>query len=324
MKITKGKVQTAVRVVIYGTEGIGKSTLASNFPEPLFLDLEGGTNQLDIARTEITNWTELTSAIDEVIADPSLCQTLVIDTADRADMYLSQYLIDKNGVDSIEKVGGGYGKGFTLLCEYFQKDLLFRLDKVIAKGINVVLTAHAAARKYESPEDPPYDRWELKVSKKVAPIIKEWSDLLLFCDYQTVVVESASGKGKVTGSGKRMMHANHKPTYDAKNRFGLPDDMPLSFEPLKDIFKKERQVEKTVLDINNPETGIIEDNMEEDVFTVFKRHLKEQGITQKAVLQWMADNGRGEFKKIEDLSVPYVTSLDSNIEILKKQINGGK
>ena len=323
MKITKGKVPSAVRVTIYGSEGVGKSTLAAAFPEPLFVDIEDGTKQLDVARTSCSDWRELQSIIKEVYADPAICKTLVIDTIDRAEMLLTAQLLDEGHCDSIEKYAGGFGKGYTSMAEHFQKDLLWELDKLISKGINVVLIAHAAMRKFESPEDPPYDRWELKVSKKVAPIVKEWSDLLLFCNYQTMVVDE-NGRGKVKGSGKRMMHANHKPTYDAKNRFGLPDDMPLEFEPLRGIFKTEIQPEKTVLDINHPDDGIVEDNMNEDVYTVFKRHLKERSITQKSVLKWLADNGRGTFKAIDDLSVPYVKNLDNNIEKLEKAMKGDK
>ena len=64
--------------------------------------------------------------------------------------------------------------------------------------------------------------------------------------------------------------------------------------------------------------------MNEDVYTVFKRHLKERSITQKSVLKWLADNGRGTFKAIDDLSVPYVKNLDSNIEKLEKAMKGDK
>lgn len=323
MKISRGKIPSAVRCTIFGSEGIGKSTLASQFPEPLFVDIEDGTKQLDVARTGCDSWHELQDIIREVGSDPTICRTLVIDTIDRAEMLLTAQLLEEGRCDSIEKYGGGYGKGYTALAERFQKDFLWELDKLIAKGINVCLIAHAAMRKFESPEDPPYDRWELKVSKKVAPIVKEWSDLLLFCNYQTVVVDE-NGKGKARGSGKRMMHANHKPTYDAKNRFGLPDDMPLSFEPLEGIFTAERVVEKTVLDINNPQQGIVEDDMNEDIFTVFRRHLEEAGLNERGLLQWMVRTKRGVFKSIDDMSIPYVKNLDEHIELLKEQIEGGK
>lgn len=323
MKISRGKIPSAVRATLYGSEGIGKSTLASQFPEPLFVDIEDGTKQLDVARTGCNSWHELQDIIREVGADPTICKTLVIDTIDRAEMLLTAQLLEEGRCDSIEKYGGGYGKGYTALAERFQKDFLWELDKLIAKGINVCLIAHAAMRKFESPEDPPYDRWELKVSKKVAPIVKEWSDLLLFCNYQTVIVDE-NGKGKARDSGKRMMHANHKPTYDAKNRFGLPDDMPLSFEPLESIFTAERVVEKTVLDIEHPDEGIVEDDMLEDAYTVFRRHMEQNGISEEALLHWLSANNRGDFAKIDDISLGYIRNLDENIETLRDLLGGEK
>ena len=138
-----------------------------------------------------------------------------------------------------------------------------------------------------------------------------------------MIVEE-NGKGKAKGSGKRMMHANHKPTYDAKNRFGLPDDMPLGFEPLQGIFTADREIENTVLDINHPDDGIVDDDMKEDIYTVFRRHLKEQGLKERALLQWMVRTDRGTYKNIEEMSTAYVKSLDEHMELLAQQIKGGK
>lgn len=202
-QITKGKQKSAIRLCAYGAEGIGKSTFASHFPEPLFIDVEGGTKQLDVARFPTpSNWSELLEEIDAVIEEPEVCQTLVIDTIDRAETLLLSTMLKEANVDSIEKYGGGYGKGYTALQERFLKDFLNRLDKVIAKGVNVVLLAHAQMRKLESPDEPPYDRWELKVSKKVAPVVKEWADILLFMNYDVMVVEE-NGRNKAKGTAKR-------------------------------------------------------------------------------------------------------------------------
>ena len=271
--ITKGKQKTAIRLCSYGPEGIGKSTFASNFPEPLFIDVEGGTKQLDVARFPTpATWADLLEEIDAVIEEPDVCHTLVIDTIDRAETLLLTTMLKESNVDSIEKYGGGYGKGYTALQERFLKDFLNRLDRVIAKGVNVVLLAHAQMRKLESPDEPPYDRWELKVSKKVAPIVKEWADILLFMNYDVMVVEE-NGRNKAKGTAKSRMHANHRPTYDAKNRYGLPDDMDLSFEPLRAIYEGTVPIreEKSVLTIDNPAEGIIEDDMTEDVRAVLVR-----------------------------------------------------
>lgn len=320
--ITKGKQKTAIRFVGYGAEGIGKSTFASQFPDPLFIDVEGGTKQLDVARfPQPQTWNELLEMVDAVIEDPSVCRTLIIDTIDRAEMLLTAQLLKEANVDSIEKYGGGYGKGYTALAERFNKDLLMRLDKLIAKGVHVTLIAHAAMRKLESPDEPPYDRWELKTSKKISPLVKEWTDILCFMKYEQVVVEE-NGRNKAKGKAKRVMVFNHRPTCDAKNRYGLEDDLPLSFEPLRAIYEGETapQPQPEMLDIENPAEGIIEDEMKEDSRDVLLRNLKKAGVTPAAFGRWLAATDR---PPVAQLSGTAVKSMLENIDVLVEQIKGG-
>lgn len=324
-EITKGKVKTAIRLVLYGSEGIGKSTFASKFPDPLFIDVEGGTKQLDVARfPQPETWLQLLAMVDAVLEDPTVCRTLVIDTIDRAEALLSAQLLAEAGVDSIEKYGGGYGKGYTAIQERMNKDLLNRLDRLIAKGVNVVLLAHAAMRKLESPEDPPYDRWELKVSKKVAPLLKEWADILLFANYEVMVVEE-NGRAKAKGRAKRKMHANHKPTYDAKNRYGLPDDMDLDFEPLRAIYEGTvpARKEPTMLNVDTPTEVPVEGDIREDVRDVLIRRLADAGVSEDSFESWLIGTGRlAEGGTVADLSGSAAKSMLDHIDVLLKQLKG--
>ena len=323
--ITKGKVKSAIRLVAFGPEGIGKSTFASKFPDPLFIDTEGGTKQLDVARFPTPEtWNDLLEEIDAVIEEPDVCRTLVIDTIDRAEVLLTNSLLQEGGVDGIEKYGGGYGKGWTALQERFQKDFLNRLDKVIAKGVNVNLVAHAQMRKLESPDEPPYDRWELKVSKKVAPIVKEWADILLFMNYDVMVVEE-NGKAKAKGRAKRKMHANHRPTYDAKNRYGLPDDMDLDFEPLRKIYEGSvpPRPQKDILLPDTPTDRIVEDPGE-DIREVLIRKLSAEGVSQEQLEAWMKKTGRlAEDGTVMDVSGTAAQAMIDNMDTLISFVKGG-
>ena len=322
MKISKGKKPTAVRTVLYGVEGIGKSTLVSHFPDPLYIDTENGTFQLDINRFEdIRTWNDIVSAVTYVIQNPTCCKTIVIDTADKAEEMLISAMLESDGKKSIEDYG--YGKGYTMVQEHFQKDLLNELDKLIALGINVVVVAHAIVRTVTPPDADPYDHWELKCSRKVSPILKEWSDMLLFCNYKITIIENANGKGKATGSGKRVMYANHKPTYDAKNRFGLPDELPLEYSSIKDAVEGALiKAQPTGLDIASESTGIIDDSnpVEESVWKILCRNAESYGIKPVEIKTFLMNHGYGDDET--NYSETVLNNLIDNIESLKKEIKG--
>ena len=227
LNISSGKQDKPVKVVIYGPEGIGKSTLAAQFPEPLFIDTEGSTARMNVRRTDKPNdWAQLVDTVSEVASTPDVCKTLVIDTADWAEKLCIKFVCDKYKKGGIEDFG--YGKGYIYLKEAFA-GLLTILERCIEAGINVVFTAHAIMRKFEQPDQMgAYDRWEMKLTKHVAPMVKEWADMVLFCNYKTIVMTGESGNAKVQG-GKRVMYTTHHPCWDAKNRDGLPSEVDMDY-----------------------------------------------------------------------------------------------
>lgn len=220
-----GVQRTAIKTLIYGPEGIGKSTLAAMWPNPIFIDLEGGTNQLPVVRLEApSSWSMLRAELTAIKNREVPCSTVVIDTMDAAERMCAEYIMARDGKKSIEE--WGYGKGYTILQEEFGR-LLDYLTDIAASGINVVVLGHSTMRKFERPDESgAYDRFELKLTKQVSPMVKEWADMVLFCDYKTYVETNKSGKAKATG-GARVIRTTHAPTWDAKNRFGLPDELPL-------------------------------------------------------------------------------------------------
>ena len=235
LKISTGKINRAVKTVVYGSEGIGKSTFASHFPDPLFIDTEGGTAQMDVRRIEKPEtWEELLEDIREVAATPDICKTLVVDTADWAEQMCVRHVCGKYKQQSIESFG--YGKGYTYLAEEWSR-FLGACDGVIGSGKHVLIVAHAKQRKQELPDEAgAFDRWEMKLSRQVAPLLKEWADLLLFLNYKTYIVRTENNTNKASG-GKRVMFTTHHPCWDAKNRHGLPEEMDLDFAGIAHIFK---------------------------------------------------------------------------------------
>lgn len=247
MNISTGVIAKAQKVGFYGTEGIGKTTFASKFPNPLFIDTEGGTSNMDVARLDKpTSWTMLLQQIDYVYQTRP-CGTLVIDTIDWAERLAIEHICAQANKKSITDFG--YGEGFIKLEEEFGR-FLNRLSDLVDAGINVVLTAHAKINKFEQPDEMgAYDRYELKLGNKTtaktAALVKEWVDMLLFANYKTfsVAVDDKGKKHKGTG-GERVIYANHHPAWDAKNRHGLPDEFPMDYGQITHIFNAVPPVEQ--------------------------------------------------------------------------------
>lgn len=235
MEITTGKNKRAQKIVIYGPEGIGKSTFASQFPRALFSDVEGSTDELDVARLpKPSSWEMLLQQALYLKNNPSKCRTWIIDTADWAEKLCSEHVCYKSKKDGIESFG--YGKGYVYLEEEFGR-FLNSCSDLLGVGINVVFTAHAQMRKFEQPDEMgAYDRWELKLQKKTAPLLKEWADILLFANYKTHVINVddqgvQKGRNKVQG-GKRIMYTTHHPCWDAKNRHDLKEELPFDYKEI--------------------------------------------------------------------------------------------
>lgn len=237
MNITRGKKQTALKVVVYGPEGVGKSTFAAQFPGVVFIDTEDSTIHMDVARTDPPkNWKDLMSQVDWFIDNPDKLGTIAIDTLDWAEKLAIRDVCEEKKIGSVEEIP--YGKGYVLVKDRFVK-LLDALDRLKDKGVHIVMTAHAQIKKFEQPDElGSYDRFTLKLNEKnVSPLIKEWSDLLLFANFKTDVITASDGKTKkARGGQKRIMYTQHSACWDAKNRFALDDPLPFDFGQISDLF----------------------------------------------------------------------------------------
>lgn len=235
-EITKGVQEKPMKAVCYGPEGVGKSTFASMWPGAVFIDVEGGTSHYDVARyPQPANWQMFLDEIASAAKDPNV-GTIVVDTADAAETLCTAYICNEKGWKGVEDAG--YGKGYTYLAEEFAK-MLSALDNCVDHGKHALVLAHAQIKKFEQPDEMgAYDRWELKLQKKCAPLVKEWADLLLFANFKSDVMKGEDGKYRTTGGKQRRMYASHTAAYDAKNRLGLADELPFDFDAIKDSLPK--------------------------------------------------------------------------------------
>lgn len=223
MQIESGKKMPAVRAVIYGPEGIGKSTMASFWPKPLFLDIEGGTHHLDVARiTAPKSWSAVQQIFAELERNSQGYKTLVIDTADWLEKLVKDAICVEHKVVSLGDVA--YGQLYAKLGGYWGR-MLDSLSRIADGGMNVILLAHSQLAHCEIPEETgSFDRYELKLNNSfkvsTSAMTKEWASVILFMNYETFVVET-DGKTKARG-GSRVIHTTHSVCWDAKNRYDLP------------------------------------------------------------------------------------------------------
>lgn len=300
LNIIEGKEKRPLKVVIYGPEGIGKSTFASQFPDPLFIDTEGGTSNLNIRRVKCNkSWNELLTIVKEIYANPSICKTVVLDTADWSEFLCINAVCEKYRKNNIEDFG--FGKGYVYLLDEYSKLLTF-LDQLIEAGIHVVITAHAKPRKFELPEEQgAFDRYEMKLTRQVAPLIKEWCDALLFCNYKIYVVTTENNSKKAQG-GKRVLYTTHKPTYDAKNRFNLPEELELNFSSIQHLFEG--------IEVSADKAPFPDPRDITSVATIQKleKMIEEAGITSAELQKVVATKGHYEEKQpITSYSDDFIT-----------------
>jgi hypothetical protein len=230
IKIERGISRGAARVVLYGTEGIGKSTLAARFPAAVILDTEDGTRQIDCARVRCADWMTLQGAMVDLAGNAQGFQTVVVDSVDWAERMALEHMLRKDGKRSVEDYG--FGKGFVKLAEQFSA-FIGLADDLIDRGVNVVFVGHSTVKRTTPPDlDEGWDRYELKLSRQVAPLVKEWADALLFANYRTRLVEGSDGRTRAKGGKERIVYAERTAAWDAKNRYGLGAELPMTIEAL--------------------------------------------------------------------------------------------
>ena len=240
-QIHTGRRPSPPRFVIYGTEGIGKSTTASQAPKPIFIPTEDGLDQIDCASFPLaTRFPEVETALELLINEAHNFETVVIDSLDWLERLIWDVLCEQYGVASIEKVDGGYARGYTHALTHWRRVLDGLNTLRSRRGMCVVLLAHAKVEKFEDPESAAYDRYSPRLHKHATALVNEWADAVLFATRKIITKTEetgfnrertiAAGLGK--DGGERILRCVGSPACVAKNRFDLPAELPLSWPAL--------------------------------------------------------------------------------------------
>lgn len=227
--LRRGKQSRPPVVVVYGTHGIGKSSLAAEFPAPVFIATEDGLSALDVVSFPVAEtWRSVLESIGALIKEEHQFKTCVLDTADWAERLIHQEVATKAGVASIGMIK--YGAGYVTALNYW-KLLIEGFTKLrAARSMSIVVLAHSQQKRFDSPESEPYDRHTLDLHKDAASLLEEWADAVLFCGYKTHVVKDDVGFNnkiaRAIGTGERVIYTAERPAFHAKNRYSLPFELP--------------------------------------------------------------------------------------------------
>lgn len=227
--VRKGLRPAPDRILLVGTEGIGKSTFAAGAPSPIFLAVEDGVRHLDVASfPEPKNFAEVLDALRSLATEQHEFKTVVIDTVDWVEPLIWADVCERNGWATIETPG--YGKGYAVALEDWRR-LLVALDRLRnVKGMEIILLAHATVKSFSNPAGPDYSRYECKLAKASSELIRQWCDANLFAVHEEFVQE---GKGltraKGVSTGRRVIKTQRTAAWDAKNRHGLPEELALDY-----------------------------------------------------------------------------------------------
>jgi hypothetical protein len=232
------------RIGLTGLEGIGKSSFFAKAPNPIFIQTEDGLDELSVAKLpenrQCESYSEVIEFVSALYTQEHEFKTCVIDSADWLEFLIFKQVCEENGKDNIEDFG--YGKGYVYAADLFRKVLDGLNALRLHKGMVIGVTAHSQVKRFDDPATEPYDRYILKMHQRLSSLLVEWCDIVGFASQRTIVKEEDVGFEKKArrgiGVGERLLWTQERPAFVAKNRYSLPESLPLEWSALSDCISR--------------------------------------------------------------------------------------
>lgn len=248
LSVVKGKRAKPPRILIYGPEGIGKTSFAAGAPGAIFIETEDGSDSLDVARfpEKARHFRDVLESLRELRDGEHDFRTVVIDSMDGLESLIHKWILESDGAETMAKACGGYGAAYREVAPQHWATVCGALDQLRERGMGSILVAHAGVYPVKDPETPEYDNHRPRLHKDSEPLLREWADVVGFATRRIVqkVAKDADGTEKFIpinagqSGAERILRLSGAPTFVAKNRYGLPHEIPLSWDAFAAAFSK--------------------------------------------------------------------------------------
>lgn len=231
-QVTSGRRAAPRRALVYGTQGIGKSSFAACAPKPIFIQTEDGLGEIDCDKFPLaTSFDQVMKALEALYTDEHPYRTVVVDSLDWLERLIWEEVCREKAVGSVEDIG--YAKGYVFSLTHWRAFLEGLSALRNDKGMTVILIAHARIERFDNPETDAYDRYTPRLHRLAAQMVMEWCDEVLFATYKVHTKQTKEGFDRTRtqgiGTGERIIKTVERPAHVAKNRLNLPEELPLDW-----------------------------------------------------------------------------------------------
>lgn len=239
--------KSPLRAIIYGRDGVGKSTFCAGAPGVVFVSTESGLDAIDTRAVDPpTSWRGVIEAV-RALRDEPTCKTIVVDSLDWAEQMCWDHICiegdEKGAKKSIEAFG--YGKGYMVALVEWRR-LIRELDLAHASGRTILLIAHAERKSVKNPAGDDYDAYQIKLHATAASLLREWVDVVGYADLD-IAIEEKDGRSKGVTTGKRVLRTQPSPAYVTKTRYQIASRLPLTWDALSSAIEATRPVSVEML-----------------------------------------------------------------------------